>query len=169
MSGIITFAQCLARPSNNGIDYWLKDHLIGVKEYIDNRIALTDPLICKLAGLAGICHDIAKAHADWQMYIRGKRADGPNHAPEGAFLFSYLGYSLLKNENKWPDSASIWLWLIRDIADHHGTLKSIEENRWIGAGNKNWKTALQVIRIQNPNLPLILGHLVESCLDYMHP
>lgn len=134
MSGIITFAQCLARPSNNGIDYWLNDHLIGVKEYIDNRLAWADPLICKLAGLAGICHDIAKAHIDWQMYVRKKRPDGPNHAPAGAFLFSYLGYSLLKNENAWPGNASIWLWLIRDIADHHGTLKSIEENRWIGAG-----------------------------------
>lgn len=135
MPDIIPFAQCLARPSGNGNDYWLNDHLIGVKQYIEDRLAFLDSLLCKLAGLAGICHDIAKAHGDWQMYIRGKRQGGPNHAPEGAFLFSYLGYNLISNENRWPDYALAWLWFIRDIADHHGHLKSINENRWISAGD----------------------------------
>lgn len=135
MSGLIPFEQCIARPKEQGKVYWLKDHLLGVKAFIESRITKEDCLLNKLAGLAGFCHDMAKAHVEWQHYANKKRKQGPNHGPEGAFLFSYLGYHLLKTENQWKEYALYWLWLTRDIADHHGSLKSINENRWIGAGD----------------------------------
>lgn len=135
MLGLIPFTHCIARPIDNGEIYWLKDHLLGVKNFIEKRITESDDVILiKLAGLAGLCHDIAKAHVEWQHYINGKRNRGPNHAPEGAFIFSYLGYHLLKSKNKWNEYAVYWLWLTRDIADHHGRLKKINEKLWIGAG-----------------------------------
>lgn len=135
MSGLVPFDQCVARPEENGKVYLLKDHLLGVKDSIEKRLEGYTPLIIKLAGAAGFCHDVAKAHIEWQSYIKGKRKQGPNHAPEGAFLFSYLGYHLLKLKGEWKEHAILWLWLTRDLADHHGPLKSINENRWIGAGS----------------------------------
>lgn len=134
MPSVIPFEQCVARPTENGQIYWLKDHLLGVKEFIEKRIQDSNGLLIRLAGLAGICHDMAKSHVEWQSYINGQRRRGPNHAPEGAFLFSYLGYQLLKLENSWKDHAHYWLWLTRDLADHHGQLKGIQDNQWIGAG-----------------------------------
>ncbi|MFZ3129911.1 MAG: hypothetical protein WA125_02115 [Desulfosporosinus sp.] len=123
MPSVIPFEKCVARPSENGKIYWLKDHLHGVKDFIEERIQDSDVLLIRLAGLAGICHDMAKSHVEWQNYINGQLSRDPNHAPEGAFLFSYLGYNLLKSENRWKDYAVYWLWLTRDIADHHGQLK----------------------------------------------
>lgn len=134
MPSVIPFEKCVARPSENGKIYWLKDHLLGVKDFMEKRIKDSDVLLIRLAGLAGICHDMAKSHPEWQSYINGQRSRGPNHAPEGAFLFSYLGYKLLKLEKQWKDYAVYWLWLTRDIADHHGQLKRIKDNHWIGAG-----------------------------------
>jgi CRISPR-associated endonuclease/helicase Cas3 len=138
MLDIVPFEQCIARPDDKNKIHLLSEHLIGVKNAIEKRLSFTykcqDSVLLKVTGLAGLCHDIAKAHVEWQKYIRGKRKRGPNHAPEGAFFFSYLGYYLLKKENKWKEYAVIWLWLIRDIADHHGHLKSLNENHWIGAG-----------------------------------
>ncbi|KGP75688.1 CRISPR-associated protein Cas3 [Desulfosporosinus sp. Tol-M] len=134
MLGVIPFEKCVARPSENGKVYFLTDHLRGVKDYVEQRIKDRDAILIRLAGLAGICHDLAKSHPEWQSYINGQRKRGPNHAPEGAFLFSYLGYKLLKLEKKWQDYAVYWLWLTRDIADHHGRLKEIRDNHWIGAG-----------------------------------
>lgn len=134
MSNLVPFDQCVARPEKNGKVFLLQDHLLGVKDAIEKRLVGNTPLTIKLAGAAGFCHDVAKANCDWQSYIKGKRKQGPNHAPEGAFLFSYWGYHLLKLEGKWKDYAVLWLWLTRDIADHHGPLKALSENRWIGAG-----------------------------------
>ena len=141
MSGLIPFDQCVARPEAKDGKHWLKDHLLGVKEAIeqrldsDNSLYKNDTMFIRLAGLAGFCHDMAKAHQHWQKYIKGKRKNGPNHAPAGAFLFSYLGFHLLEKAKKWPEYAVHWLWMTRDIADHHGALKHLEEKRWIGAGD----------------------------------
>lgn len=141
MLDIVPFEQCIARPDNKDKTYLLSEHLVCVKNAIEKRLSFTfqcqDSALMKVAGLAGLCHDIAKAHMEWQNYIRGKRKRGPNHAPEGAFFFSYFSYHLLKKERKWEEYAVIWLWLIRDIADHHGHLKSLTENQWIGAGSWN--------------------------------
>lgn len=141
MSDLISFDQCIARPDVNGKKYWLQEHLLKVKEFMEKRLKgghypyEDDLLFILLAGLAGVCHDIAKAHHQWQDYIKGKRKTGPNHAPEGALLFSYLGFHLLKQAKGWPTYAIRWLWLTRDIADHHGSLKNLREKRWMGAGD----------------------------------
>ncbi|KTE90043.1 CRISPR-associated helicase/endonuclease Cas3 [Desulfitobacterium hafniense] len=140
MSPLIPFAQCIARPDEQGRTHLLKDHLLGVKEAVEQRLKSEccpychDRIFIRLAGLAGVCHDMAKAHRKWQSYIRGQDKGGPNHAPEGAFLFSYLGFHLLQQESKWPSYAVFWLWLTRDIADHHGALKHLDEKHRIGAG-----------------------------------
>lgn len=140
MSDIVPFDECIARPDMDGKKNWLIDHLLGVKDAIEKRLAngsslfKGDSMAILLASLAGICHDIAKAHMEWQHYIKGKRKQGPNHAPAGAFLFSYLGYHLLKLKSQWPQYAVTWLWLIRDLADHHGSFKCLAEEGWIGTG-----------------------------------
>lgn len=141
MHDIIPFEDCIARPESNGITYLLSDHLIEVKNNAEkmliNTFCCQDPVLVRITGLAGFCHDIAKAHIEWQNYIKGKSKRGPHHAPEGAFFFSYVGYHLLKIENKWPGYAVVWLWLIRDIADHHGKLRSLAEENWVGVGEWN--------------------------------
>lgn len=140
MSGLVPFDQCIARPDEKGKKNWLIDHLLGVMHAIKIRLEKCnyplagDTLFIKLAGLAGICHDLPKAHVKWQLYINRKLKQGPNHAPEGAFLFSFLGYYFLKSSNRWPEYAVIWIWLIRDIADHHGSLKHIHEDHWMRQG-----------------------------------
>ena len=137
MSRVIPFEKCIARPEDNGKIFWLRDHLIGVRGYVEQRLMLQDTLILKLVGLAGICHDVAKAHFEWQEYIKGFRKRGPCHAPEGAFIFSFLSYQFLKKLKKWDEYKLYWLWLTRDIADHHGALKKICDKQWIRAGEWN--------------------------------
>lgn len=143
MSDLIPFDQCIARPELNNGKNRLEDHLLGVKTAIEQRLGSDhspykeDTLFIRLAGLSGVCHDMPKAHREWQYYIRKQRKSGPNHAPQGAFLFSYLGFHLLQQAAKWPSYAVRWLWLIRDLADHHGSLKHLGEKRWMGAGD--WK------------------------------
>ncbi|SHJ62531.1 CRISPR-associated helicase Cas3' [Propionispora hippei] len=137
MSGIVPFAQCIARPSKGEERYWLSEHLLAVKTAMETRLqgTLDDAVLTRLGGLAGVCHDLVKCHWLWQSYINGKRTQGPNHAPEGAFLFSYLGYHWLQAQNKWDKYAREWLWLVRDIADHHGVLKKVKtEDNWMKNG-----------------------------------
>lgn len=138
--------MCVARPSENDQIHLLLEHLLSVKEAMKKRVTGDDIVLTELVCLAGICHDLAKAHYEWQLYIKGQRNQGPNHAPEGAFLFSLLGYEYLKMKKKWNQYVIYWLWLTRDIADHHGQLKKISNNNWIGAGE--WtKTDLKGITL----------------------
>lgn len=134
MPVLIPFDQCIARPDEQGKKYLLCDHLIGVRKSMEKRFSGSEAVLVKMLGLAGLCHDLAKSHEEWQSYIRGRRKRGPHHAPEGAFLFSYLSYHLLESLGKWQLYRKYWLWTIRDIADHHGTLKSIRDSQWNGAG-----------------------------------
>lgn len=136
MSGIVPFARCIARPDEEEKQYWLSDHLLAVKQTIESRLQgyTNDVVIIRLAGLSGICHDFVKCHREWQRYIKKERRQGPNHAPEGAFLFSYIGYHWLQAQKRWPEYATIWLWLTRDIADHHGALKNIGDEKWMNNG-----------------------------------
>lgn len=137
MSGLISFRECIARPDKEGKKYWLRDHLLAVQEAVEKRLkGCTSPLaadsvVVRLAGLAGLCHDVPKAHVEWQNYIQKKSRKGPSHAPAGAFLFSYIGYHLLQKNTVWQQYSRIWLWLIRDIADHHGGLKAWNEQHWM--------------------------------------
>lgn len=136
MSGLVAFAQCIARPDEEEKRFWLSDHLLAVKQMIESRLQgyTDDVVIIRLAGLSGICHDFVKCHREWQRYIKKERRQGPNHAPEGAFLFSYIGYHWLQAQKRWPEYATIWLWLTRDIADHHGALKNIGDEKWMNNG-----------------------------------
>jgi CRISPR-associated endonuclease/helicase Cas3 len=133
MPSIVPFAECLARPTESGKIFLLSAHLLHVKAFMEKRLAGGDACLIRLAGLAGLCHDMAKAHPEWQQYIRKKRNRGPHHAPEGAFLFSYLAYQLLQGQQKWQPYKLYWLWLTRDMADHHGVLKEMNDNHWIGS------------------------------------
>lgn len=133
MSDLIPFQECIARPAEEGKTFPLSRHLLRVKEFMEKK-EKNDAVLARLKGLAGLCHDAPKAHVIWQEYISGRRKQRPNHAPEGAYLFSYLGYKMLKNQEQWERYKIYWLWLTRDLADHHGGLKNIAANHWIGCG-----------------------------------
>ena len=123
MSGIKLLDESKARP-----DSLLIKHLEDLKDYNEK--------LAKLAGLAGICHDIGKNHKDWQDYIDDdNKTRGPNHSDFGAFVFSYLGFHLLNQQGLWEEYQVQWLWLIRDIADHHGSLKNLSNDYWIKSYN----------------------------------
>ena len=126
MSGLVSFNKCLARPGS-----MLREHLINVRRTMEYFFEDSDRHLRKLIGLAGLCHDLGKSHAEWQEYINKKREEGPNHSACGAFFFSYLGYNLLQVMNKWDEYCVFWLWLVRDIADHHSKLKHLADDAWL--------------------------------------
>lgn len=126
MPGIVSFDDCLARPGS-----LLKDHLINVRKTMEYYFNDSEQQFRTLVGLAGLSHDLGKSHAEWQEYINKKREEGPNHSGFGAFFFSYLGYNLLKAIGKWDDYSVLWLWLARDIADHHSKLKHLSIDAWL--------------------------------------
>lgn len=129
MSGIKAFKESEARPGSMLIEH-LEDVKVSIEYYLKNY----DEELIRLAGLAGICHDIGKNHVDWQDYIDIKddnRTRGPNHSDFGAFVFSYLGFYLLNQLDLWEEYQVEWLWFIRDIADHHGNLKDLSNDYWI--------------------------------------
>ncbi|WP_017552094.1 CRISPR-associated helicase/endonuclease Cas3 [Heyndrickxia coagulans] len=132
MPVLIPFDECIARPDEGEKKYYLKDHLLHVKKFAENWIVDAGETIKTLTGLAAVCHDIAKSHADWQRYIADPKVKkGPTHAPQGAFLFSFFGYHWLKSVGKWETNRVAWLWLVRDIADHHGRLKKLQDDHWL--------------------------------------
>lgn len=137
MSVLMPFDQCIARPNENGKKHFIKEHLLNVKKIMENWLETDDIILTKLMGLSGICHDIAKANTDWQKYIKNdpKHNRGPTHAPSGALLFSFLAYNFLKTLNRWKNYRIYWIWMIRDIADHHGSLKRLNNNHWIRVGD----------------------------------
>lgn len=127
MSGIKALDESKARPGAS-----LIKHLEDVKNSIEYYLKSYNKKLVRLAGLAGICHDIGKNHIDWQKYIDSKnKVKGPNHSDFGAFIFSYLGFQLLTKDNIWEKYKVQWLWLIRDIADHHSNLKNLSNDYWI--------------------------------------
>lgn len=137
MSKLVLFNSCIARPKDEKKSYPLHEHLVQVKKFMENWVGKHPVLkenksLVLLMGLAGACHDIAKADADWQDYIlvTTKQKKGPSHAPAGAFLFSYLSYHILKKNGEWNSQKQYWIWIIRDLADHHGSLKLVAEDSW---------------------------------------
>lgn len=126
MSSLVSFSQCLARPGS-----LLRDHLINVRNTMEHIFKDCEQQLRTLIGLAGICHDLGKSHAEWQEYINKQREEGPNHSACGAFFFSFLGYNLLQVMDKWEKYCVFWLWLTRDIADHHSKLKNLSIDTWI--------------------------------------
>lgn len=179
MPSIIPFKECVARPGS-----FLQNHLINVRVsmevfFEDYNIELT-----KVIGLAGICHDLAKSNIEWQDYINNNKKKGPNHSACGAFFFSYLAYEMLKEKEVWDDYNIYWLWLIRDIADHHGKLGHLSENGWLKSYTWNNFDLLGIqtfIHEQYPELKKILfneevledwiddaGDIVEEVLDVLY-
>lgn len=137
MSVLIRFETCIARPDQGERTFPLREHLVGVRRLIAERVRQhpvlkKDEVLIRLMELAGCCHDVAKAHPEWQRYIRNKdQMQSPvSHAPAGASLFSYLGYRLLHWHRAWISHFRYWYWLVRDIADHHGALKALDEDSW---------------------------------------
>jgi CRISPR-associated endonuclease/helicase Cas3 len=125
------FANSLARPDSL-LEGHLKDVKISIEKYLSkDYFAGYDPSLSKLASLAGLCHDMGKNHLNWQRYIIGEMRKGPNHSDFGAFLFSYLGVYFLEKEDLWEKHKIEWIWLTRDIADHHSKLKNLSDDNWI--------------------------------------
>ncbi|WP_339063928.1 CRISPR-associated helicase Cas3' [Tepidibacillus marianensis] len=133
MSLLIPFSDCIARPNDKEDElFLLSDHLVHVKNFMENWNMSLDYSVRKLMGMAGICHDIGKAHKDWQAYILNPSIKkGPTHAATGAFLFSYIAYRWLELSKDWEKFNLYWIWLIRDIADHHTDLKDLLNDEWI--------------------------------------
>jgi len=125
MPGLIPFRDCIARPDDGDRRYPLPDHLRDTARLMAENGA--DPVLTVLLRIAGICHDIYKAHPDWQAYVnsRGAIQQGPAHAAAGAFLFSWLAYRWLEREGKWSAHRLAWLRMATDIADHHGELGTL--------------------------------------------
>ena len=98
MPSLISFNKCLARPGS-----MLREHLINVRKTMECFFEKSEEQMKALIGLAGLCHDLGKSHAEWQKYINKEIKEGPNHSACGAFFFSYLGYNLLQVMNKWND------------------------------------------------------------------
>src|SRR5690606_9301358 len=95
MPRLIPFSECVARPPEGEQTFPLADHLRDAGELLALRCP--DPGLVPLFRLAGLCHDIYKAHPDWQAYVlsRGAIRRGAAHAAAGAFLFSWLAYRWL--------------------------------------------------------------------------
>jgi len=125
MPRIIAFSDCVARPPEEERTFPLMEHLRKVGEQMAKLCPL--PELSPIYRLAGLCHDIYKAHPDWQTYVlsRGAIRKGPPHAAAGAFLFSWLAYQWLTNKGLWPRYRLLWLRMARDIADHHGRLDAL--------------------------------------------
>lgn len=127
MSRVIPFIKCEARP-----EQLLMAHLINVRQSMEYFFDDHGKPIKMLVGLAGICHDLAKSNTKWQQYLHDdKIKKGPNHSACGAFFFSYLGYHLLQELGEWEKKQTQWLWLTRDIADHHSKLKNLSDESWV--------------------------------------
>lgn len=127
MSRIVPFEKCIARPESS-----LAEHLLFVKHSMEYFLRDFDSVTVRLSGLAGVCHDLAKAHVEWQAYIQSPAIKkGPNHSACGAFLFSYLGFHLLESNGLWDEHKILWLWFIQDIRSHHGNLGDLHDDNWL--------------------------------------
>jgi CRISPR-associated endonuclease/helicase Cas3 len=123
---VMPLRDCIARPDEEGRRSGLIEHLVAVGE----RCGRCDgPPEEKLAFLAGLLHDGAKAAFGWQEYIRGRRKKGPNHAPLGAALFAFWADHLIPcwanseaEQQPLADLAADWT---RIVYDHHGELRDL--------------------------------------------
>ncbi len=124
---VVPFDQCVARPDQGGRRFPLIKHLETVARGCGTPRGAPDD---RLAFLAGLLHDAAKAQATWQEYISGRLRRGPPHAPLGAALFAFCADSL---NNVWSrdrtsrehfnDIALDWT---RAVYDHHGKLDDLD-------------------------------------------
>jgi CRISPR-associated helicase Cas3 len=126
---VMPLRECVARPSKAGQpDLLLVDHLKAVAGGCgDSQGSIED----RLAFLAGLAHDAAKASSDWQWYIRGGSLKGPPHAPTGAAIFAFWVEDLIprwtndrRERDRLHDLALDW---VRIIDHHHGALDDLSD------------------------------------------
>src|SRR5262249_5611234 len=126
MPVVIPFADCIARPDAVGERFGLAEHLEAVARGCGRPDGTPEE---RLAFLAGLLHDAAKASAQWQAYIRGSGERVP-HAPLGAGLFAYWAGGLAPRwsgadrtlKRRLLDLALDWT---RVVYDHHGNLDDL--------------------------------------------
>ncbi len=135
MVNMVAFDKCLARPGDGKATYLLTDHLRDVASRSSRHLESIEE---KMLYLAGLAHDVGKAHVNWQDYIRKveagqKNLQGVPHSPFGAAIYALFGEILLKEDgvDLYRDVKIIQLWFrgILDIADHHGELKDMDRDR----------------------------------------
>jgi hypothetical protein len=126
----ILLRDCIARPDEGDQRYPLIDHLIAVASGCGRPGGVPEE---RLAFLAGLSHDAAKAAAAWQHYIRNVATvkDRPHHAPLGAALFAFWADYLVPQwaggdqalQRRLHDLALDWT---RVVYDHHGKLRDLQ-------------------------------------------
>jgi CRISPR-associated endonuclease Cas3-HD len=129
-------ADCIARPDAGTLRFGLTEHLEAVARGCGGP---DGPPEERLAFLAGLLHDAAKAVPGWQRYIRpGGPRRGPPHAPLGAALFAFWADDLIPrwisgdraSKRRLFDLALDWT---RVVYDHHGGLDDLgPEPPWFG-------------------------------------
>jgi CRISPR-associated endonuclease/helicase Cas3 len=134
---VISLCDCIARPTKTEEEpFWLVTHLKAVAEGCGNKDGTLEE---KLAFLAGLAHDAAKAALDWQKYIRSNDViRRPPHAPLGAALFAFWAEDLLARwepercrREPLQDLALDW---VRMIYRHHGRLDDLDDRPpWVDA------------------------------------
>jgi len=112
MPMVVPFDQCVARPPDGILRFPLKEHLEAVAVDCGSANGTAEE---QLAFLAGLLHDAAKCHVQWQKYILGQLQKGPAHAPLGAALFAFFADKLItlrsesRSEKEWlRDTALEW-------------------------------------------------------------
>lgn len=162
MPVVIAFDRCIARPNKKKKENLLRDHLVAVAKTCGSEDGSYDE---QIAFLAGLLHDAAKAHADWQDYIRGNRKKGPPHAPLGAAIFAYCAESLidtwkLNREKRLILRDRVLDWA-RVVYDHHGKLEDLDEEEppWEGAKLRYFDKAINACDMEG------IFSFVSSLLD----
>jgi CRISPR-associated helicase Cas3/CRISPR-associated endonuclease Cas3-HD len=131
MPVVIAFADCIARPDEGDRRFGLAEHLEAVACACGRADGSPEE---RLAFLAGLLHDAAKATPEWQIYIRpGGPRKGPPHAPLGAAFFAYWADDLVP---RWAGSDRVLRRRFFDLAldwtrlvyDHHGGIKDLAED-----------------------------------------
>ncbi len=137
MRVVIPFADCVARPDLGGVRFSLAEHLEAVARGCGRLDGAPEE---RLAFLAGLLHDAAKAAPEWQHYIRGGARWGPPHAPLGSALFAFWADDLV---SRWASADRLLCRRLFDLAldwarvvyDHHGGLDDLTADPpWLGPG-----------------------------------
>ena len=124
---VVPFDQCVARPPQGALQFPLREHLEAVAADCGSADGTAEE---RLAFLAGLLHDAAKCHFQWQKYICGELNKGPAHAPLGAALFAFCVDQLI---SLWAEGQSERTWLrdmalewTRTIYNHHSRLDDLD-------------------------------------------
>jgi len=120
----------------------LVDHLVTVAGTTGDANGSLD---ARLGFLAGLLHDVAKCHEDWQEFIdpATTRKKGPPHAPMGAALFCFAANKLISDwcqkRSERRDARDQMLNWTLAVQGHHGKLGDFSATTlpWLGIGNKH--------------------------------